>query len=118
MLSLCGVCYHSALHCVPFLPTQAMSVDQKKYETVRHALFFKEDKCKQLYKDNVDFITSRKNSISGVVYKNDPTILAWNLVNEPRCETWMPENSFCPAALSSWFQVNNTAQNRVCMCLS
>lgn len=81
-----------------------MSVEQKRYETVRHALFFKEEACKKLYKDNVDVITSRKNSYNGLAYKDDPTILAWNLINEPRCETWMPENSFCPSALSSWFQ--------------
>jgi hypothetical protein len=36
---------------------QAMSVAQKEYETQRHALFFKEESCKQLYKDHVDAIT-------------------------------------------------------------
>jgi hypothetical protein len=34
-----------------------MSVQQKEYETLRHALFFKDEACKQLYKDHVDAIT-------------------------------------------------------------
>jgi hypothetical protein len=40
-----------------FAVLQAMSVQQKEYETQRHALFFKEESCKQLYKDHVDAIT-------------------------------------------------------------
>uniref|UniRef100_A0A383VL97 mannan endo-1,4-beta-mannosidase n=1 Tax=Tetradesmus obliquus TaxID=3088 RepID=A0A383VL97_TETOB len=84
--------------------TTVRSVAQNEYETLRHALFFKEEACKALYKDHVDAITGRKNSINGLLYKNDPTILAWNLINEPRCETWMPANSWCPGAMSSWFK--------------
>jgi hypothetical protein len=42
---------------------------------------------------------------AGKKYKNDPTILAWNLINEPRCETWVPANSWCPATLAAWFKV-------------
>ena len=30
----------------------------------------------------------RVNSISGRAYRDDATIFAWDLVNEPRCETW------------------------------
>ncbi|KAF6251036.1 glycoside hydrolase superfamily [Scenedesmus sp. NREL 46B-D3] len=91
--------------------TLAMSVQQKEYETLRHAQFFQLESCKQLYRDHVDAITGggprvpgANNSISGLLYKDDPTILAWNLINEPRCETWMPANSWCPAALSAWFK--------------
>ncbi len=33
-------------------------------------------------------LVERTNSISGRKYKDDATIFAWDLVNEPRCETW------------------------------
>jgi hypothetical protein len=42
-----------------------MTDAQKRYETERHALFFKEEPCKQLYKDHVDFIVNRVNSVTG-----------------------------------------------------
>jgi len=40
---------------------------------------------KQLYKDYVSHMVTRTNALTGVSYKNDPTILAWELINEPRC---------------------------------
>ena len=82
-----------------------MTDSQKRYETERHALFFKEEACKQLYKDHVKFMVNRVNSYTGVPYRRDPTILAWNLINEPRCETWVPSNSWCPETLAAWFKV-------------
>ena len=35
------------------------------------------------YKDYVTAIILRKNSLTGVVYRDDPTILAWDIANEP-----------------------------------
>jgi mannan endo-1,4-beta-mannosidase len=37
------------------------------------------------------------------VYKEDPTILSWNLINEPRCETWVVPD--CPQRLSNWYSM-------------
>lgn len=42
-----------------------MTDAQKRYETERHALFFKEEACKDLYKDHVRFLVNRVNSING-----------------------------------------------------
>jgi hypothetical protein len=41
------------------------------------------------------YFTSRVNTLSGVAYKDDPTIFAWNLMNEPRC-------TGCGWALQEW----------------
>ena len=35
------------------------------------------------YKDYATAIILRKNSITGRLYRDDPTILAWDLMNEP-----------------------------------
>ena len=46
--------------------TPDMTPDQKRYDTERHALFFKEEACKQLYKDHVAFMLNRVNSYNGL----------------------------------------------------
>lgn len=54
----------------------------------RHSLFFNDTGAKEIYKDYVRTIVSRENTINGRLYSQDPTLMAWGLLNEPRCETW------------------------------
>lgn len=35
-------------------------------------------------------------------YNEDPTIIAWNLINEPRCESWLPANKDCNQRVQKW----------------
>ncbi|CAM8905200.1 unnamed protein product [Rhodiola kirilowii] len=47
--------------------------------------FFRNQVVKEFYKGHVKTVLNRYNTLTGVVYKNDPTIMAWELINEPRC---------------------------------
>ena len=42
------------------------------------------------YQSWLQTITSRVNTINGRKYSEDPTIMAWDLINEPRCENCKP----------------------------
>ncbi|XP_038682317.1 mannan endo-1,4-beta-mannosidase 4-like [Tripterygium wilfordii] len=42
---------------------------------------------KQYYKNHIKTVLTRINTIARVAYKDDPTIFAWELINEPRCTT-------------------------------
>ncbi|KAJ0823774.1 putative mannan endo-1,4-beta-mannosidase [Helianthus annuus] len=49
--------------------------------------FFSNAVVKGYYKNHVKSVLTRLNSITGVAYKDDPTIFAWELMNEPRCQS-------------------------------
>ena len=48
--------------------------------------FYIDERCKRAYRNYVEQIVNRRNTITGRLYRDDPTILAWELANEPRCE--------------------------------
>jgi mannan endo-1,4-beta-mannosidase len=52
-----------------------------------HDDFYTDESCKTMYKATVENLINRKNSLTQIIYKNDPTIMAWELMNEPRCES-------------------------------
>ncbi|KAL8461572.1 hypothetical protein ACS0TY_032888 [Phlomoides rotata] len=49
--------------------------------------FFSDPIIKGYYRDYVKAILGRKNSYTGVKYSDEPSIFAWELINEPRCES-------------------------------
>jgi mannan endo-1,4-beta-mannosidase len=49
--------------------------------------FFTNSVTKGFYKNHVKVVLTRVNKFTGVAYKDDPTIFAWELMNEPRCRS-------------------------------
>ncbi|XP_020584504.1 mannan endo-1,4-beta-mannosidase 1-like isoform X1 [Phalaenopsis equestris] len=47
--------------------------------------FFTNNVVKGYYKNHVKSVLTRNNTLTGVAYKDDPTIFAWELMNEARC---------------------------------
>lgn len=52
--------------------------------TQHHSQFHNNAKARELALKHTQFIVSRTNSITGKPYADDPTLMAWELCNEPR----------------------------------
>eukprot|EP01025_Chloroclados_australasicus_P033435 TRINITY_DN340_c1_g1_i1.p1 TRINITY_DN340_c1_g1~~TRINITY_DN340_c1_g1_i1.p1 ORF type:complete len:589 (-),score=56.24 TRINITY_DN340_c1_g1_i1:2155-3774(-) len=63
--------------------------------------FWYDEGIKSNFKNHMSFMVSRTNSVNGRVYRDDPTILAWNLINEPRSDSW-DCNTDCEWAIQTW----------------
>jgi mannan endo-1,4-beta-mannosidase len=48
--------------------------------------FYTDPAIRGAYQSYVNQILTRKNTVTGRVYKDEPAILAWELANEPRCD--------------------------------
>lgn len=55
-----------------------------------HDDFFTDPQIKQWYKDWVSHLLNRTNTITGIAYKDDPTIMSWELGNELQCSSSGP----------------------------
>lgn len=63
----------------------------------KNTFFFTDSRTKADYRTWVHYVVNRRNILTGAVYKDDPTIMAWELMNEPNAspdalrETWIAE---------------------------
>lgn len=48
------------------------------------ASFYREPKAQEAFRFAIRQLTTRKNSVNGRAYSDDPTIMSWQLANEPR----------------------------------
>jgi mannan endo-1,4-beta-mannosidase len=53
----------------------------------KYNFFYRDERTKRVYKKWVRHVLNRVNSLTGVSYKDDPTIFAWELMNEPFVDT-------------------------------
>ena len=61
------------------------------------AQFHQCEPCKNSFLEHIKFMLNRKNSVNGIPYKQDKTIMAWEVANEPRI--WNIENE---KAFTNW----------------
>ena len=52
-----------------------------------HDTFYTDRVIRGWYRDWISHLLNHTNSLTGVKYKNDPTIMTWELANEPRCKS-------------------------------
>lgn len=57
------------------------------------AKFYMHPGCKEGYKNYVKHFVTRKNTITGIDYKDDPYIFSWELMNEPRYQDAGEDNT-------------------------
>lgn len=67
--------------------------------------FYKNKEAKEMYFTFVRFILERKNTINHIWYKEDPTIMSWEIANEPRPH---PESLNKPELLPDYYQFMDT----------
>jgi mannan endo-1,4-beta-mannosidase len=64
-------------------------------------LFFTDERARDLYEKYVAHLVNRVNTVNGTAYENDPTIFAWELMNEPRMDCAddpTPNKIYCDAS--------------------
>jgi mannan endo-1,4-beta-mannosidase len=50
-------------------------------------LFYTNETARRLYREHVEKVVTRRNTVTGVRYSDDPTIFAYELINEAQCLT-------------------------------
>jgi hypothetical protein len=73
------VCWQRAYN-----PFQDPGCARKPMSDELHDKFYTDERIKALYRNYIDHFVNHQNPLTGLAYKDDPTILAWELVNEPR----------------------------------
>lgn len=53
----------------------------------RAMLFYSNVTTRRLYREHLEKLVTRRNTVTGVLYRDDPTILAWELMNEAQALT-------------------------------
>ncbi|KZV37339.1 mannan endo-1,4-beta-mannosidase 5-like [Dorcoceras hygrometricum] len=48
--------------------------------------FYTHPLLKDYYKNHIKSVVTRLNTITNIAYRDDPIIMAWELMNEPRCQ--------------------------------
>jgi len=71
----------------------------------RAMLFYTNETTRRLYRQHVEKIATRRNTITGVLYRDDPTIFGYELMNEAQSQTFRwPERRAWFAEMSAYLK--------------
>jgi mannan endo-1,4-beta-mannosidase len=75
-----------------------------------HDQFYTDSTIRAWYQNWVSHVLNHANTYSGVVYKNDPTIMMWELANELECgDSNLPTSGTCSTStILSWITAMGT----------
>jgi mannan endo-1,4-beta-mannosidase len=51
-----------------------------------HDDFYRDERVRSLFRNYIRQVLTRVNTLTGIAYKDDPTIMIWELMNEPRAD--------------------------------
>jgi mannan endo-1,4-beta-mannosidase len=73
--------------------------------TERAMLFYTNEETRRLYREHLEKLATRRNSLTGVLYRDDPNIFGWELMNEAQAVTgrWEERRSWI-AEMSSYLK--------------
>ena len=63
-----------------------LTVEQAQ-EPANHDLFYGDPGIEATFRAWVEHLIGHRNPLTGLRYRDDPTIMTWELANEPRCQT-------------------------------
>lgn len=53
----------------------------------RAMLFYTNDETRRLYREHLEKVATRRNTVTGTLYRDDPNIFGWELINEGQAVT-------------------------------
>ena len=53
----------------------------------RAMLFYTNDETRRLYREQLERLATRRNTVTGILYRDDPNIFGWELMNEAQAMT-------------------------------
>ncbi|MDQ1729713.1 MAG: mannan endo,4-beta-mannosidase [Pyrinomonadaceae bacterium] len=71
----------------------------------RAMLFYTNDETRRLYREHLEKIATRRNTVTGILYRDDPNIFGWELMNEAQAVTsrWAERRAWL-AEMSSYLK--------------
>lgn len=78
------------------LPDAADATQPYGINAARAMLFYTNDETRRLYREHLQRLALRRNTVTGILYRDDPAIFGWELMNEAQAVTgrWSERRSW------------------------